>query len=85
MRLKEKKENYLLQVGMFVFDYKKDNSTEKIIVAYSEDLSKHSIYTIVNNKPILEYTNMEERMIKSYLDDLKNNFALIVEMGRDII
>ena len=82
MRMKAKAENYLMQVGPFVYDYRIEAGVEKVVVAQSTNTSLYSVYNVVNNKLKLAFTNMSDDEIKTYSRDLNNNLTLIVQTGR---
>ena len=83
LRLKQKAENYMLQIGSFVFDYIVSDGLEKIVVAKCDNLSVYSIYNYVNNQLNLAFTTMTDNDIESYMPTLYRNYSFIIQTGRE--
>lgn len=83
MRVKSCKDNYLMQVGDFVYDYRKDKGKELVVVAMSNNLAHYAVYNFGQRGLSLEFTSMTDAEVKGHQDGLKRNFKQIIRVGRE--
>ena len=83
MKLKKNPDNFMLQIGNFVYDYKYDNMQDKIVVAYAKNIQYYTIYNATGNHLMTEFTTMPNDMINMYMDDLCRNNQFIIMSGKE--
>ena len=83
MKVKTCRDEYIMQVGPYVYDFVRENGKEYVVAAVSDNTAHYAVYNLESDKITLADTNMTDEEFKNHQTTLRRNLKLLVSAGRE--